>query len=302
VAQSSLARRAGVSKNLVNPIDTSIRLLSERPCCGYTAGGVPASEPTALAALALVRYSRHDQAAQAAAWLAARQSPEGTVGVNATESSPHWPTALAILAWCVCKAQSGGPAAGVYEQQVASALGWLLRTAGKPLEAHEKLGHDPTLLGWPWVEGTHSWVEPTAWSLLALRAAGREEHPRAREAVRMLVDRLLPSGGCNYGNTTVLGQTLRPHVQPTGLALLALAGERDASGKITQSIGYLSRTISAQTTTASLSYALLALAAHDASPPRAAEWLAAAIQRTLDRGAAPLPLALGLLALAGNLR
>ena len=33
---------------------------------------------------------------------------------------------------------------------------------------------------------------------------------RTREGVRLLRDRLLPDGGCNYGNTTVLGQTLSP--------------------------------------------------------------------------------------------
>ena len=94
------------------------------------------------------------------------------------------------------------------------------------------VGHDTTLQGWPWVVGTHSWVEPTAINVLALRSAGQAGHPRCREAVKLLLDRQLPEGGWNYGNTTVLGHVLRPQVQPTGLALAALAGETDVRSKV----------------------------------------------------------------------
>ena len=47
------------------------------------------------------------------------------------------------------------------------------------------------------------------------RRPGLPPHPRNwRNAQAMLIDRLLAGGGCNYGNTVVLGQELRPHVQP----------------------------------------------------------------------------------------
>jgi hypothetical protein len=284
----------------VNPVDASLKLLTERPCCGYGANAAPACEPTALAALALAGHAHDIKAGEAADWLAAQQLSAGTVGVSVKETSPHWPTALAILAWTGCDQSSSDGPAHPYQRQITSALQWLLGAAGKQLKQYATVGHDTTLLGWPWVEGTHAWVEPTAWSLLALRAARQTEHPRAREAARMLIDRLLPDGGCNYGNTTVLGQTLRPHVQPTGLALLALAGEHDSSGKMGRAVDYLRSAISIETTTPSLSYALLGLAAHDASPSQAAKWLSAALQRTFGRGAAPLHLALGVLASLGQ--
>jgi len=54
-------------------------------------------------------------------------------------------------------------------------------------------------------------------------------HPRADEAVQLMLDRILPGGGCNYGNTIVLDQLLRPHIQPTGIVLLALAGDANRS-------------------------------------------------------------------------
>ena len=94
------------------------------------------------------------------------------------------------------------------------------------------------------MSGTHSWVEPTAINVLALRSADQAGHPRCREAVKLLLDRQLPEGGWNYGNTTVLGHVLRPQVQPTGLALAALAGETDIRPKVHRSLDLLGQTLS----------------------------------------------------------
>ena len=167
-----------------------------------------------------------------------------------------------------------------------------------PLERNEQLGHDSTLIGWPWVEGTHSWIEPTAWAVLALKAVGLAQHPRTREAVRLLVDRLLPDGGCNFGNTFVLGQQLLPHLQSSGICLLALAGEKIDDPRIGRTGDYLERELSRQTATASLSYSLLGLAAHDRQPAMAGPLLAAAAERMLVRDRSAHKLAL--LALAAK--
>ena len=108
----------------------------------------------------------------------------------------------------------------------------------------------------------------------------------------MLVERLLSRGGCNYGNTVVLGQELRPHVQPTGLAMLALAGQADSDGRIARSLDFLSANLSVETTSASLSYGLIGLAAHDRFPANASKWLQAAYRRTIARDGAAYKLAL----------
>jgi hypothetical protein len=116
----------------------------------------------------------------------------------------------------------------------------------------------------------------------------------------LLKDRLLPSGGCNYGNTIVFGQELRPHLQPTGLCLLALAGETDLDGRVERSIEYLIDQLSDRTTTASLSFALLGLAAHGRLPAESTSWLAAAAERTLGRDPGSYKLALLALASLGE--
>jgi hypothetical protein len=84
-----------------------------------------------------------------------------------------------------------------------------------------------TLQGWSWIQGTFSWVEPTAWALLALkkfrRAAGAPiDMARLGEAETLLLDRSCLSGGWNYGNSNMFGSELHAYAPTTSLALLAL--------------------------------------------------------------------------------
>jgi len=295
--------------------DPLLEHLAAAEALGYRPGGSPASEPTALAALALLAQGRAADAEPKLRWLAERQAADGSVGITATEAAPGWPTPLAVLAWArgtrdgasadrsLTKGEDSAtslsrlPQRPRWSRHIHRATDWLLRTEGKQVPPSGE-GHDTTLIGWPWVDGTHSWVEPTALAILALKATGRGGHPRTREAVRLLLDRLLPDGGCNCGNTVVFGQTLVPQVQPTGLALLALAGEHDPSCRIERSIEYLWRALDEHTTPASLAYGLLGLAAHGRECCMSEEWLAAAAAVALKRQSA-LEMALLLLGAAG---
>jgi hypothetical protein len=284
--------------------------------CGYDRRGPAATEPTSLAAIALFLEGRTEKSLQAMQWLESLQDDDGSLGPTESLREPGWPTALALLAYAYLGRSAQHDVLGLSDEAALSAsadeirsvfrgaqsVRWLLEAKPslpkkKPStgEQHAMIGHDTTLIGWPWVLGTHSWVEPTALAVLALKAAGKSDHPRTREAVRLLRDRLMPNGGCNYGNTIVLGQMLRPHIQPTGLTLLALHGENDADGRVARSLEYLTAAINQHTAAASLAYALWALARHERPLPQTEEWLAAAANRraTLE---SPLRMALVLLA------
>jgi hypothetical protein len=274
--------------------DRIVAALAGHSSWAYHGNAPKATEPAALSALALLGHQQPDAAQELLDWLASIQSKDGCIGVTEAQDAPHWPTSQAILAWW--HAQQLPKFAGQYQQAIDRAVRWTLQTAGVALQPTPELGHDPTLVGWPWVESTHSWQEPTCWAVLALRTAGHAAHARTREGIRMLVDRLLPDGGCNYGNSYVLGQQLRPHVQPTGICLLALAGEPIADARIQKSIDYLQRELSDKTTTASLSYGLLGLAAQGHGPANADAFLTAAATRTF--AADPSAHKLALLALA----
>jgi hypothetical protein len=272
--------------------------LAKMPC-GYHAGDPSAAEPIALATLALIGAGRLNETRNHFDWLvSAGQKSDGNVTPFESLQWPGWPTSLAIIASVSASRLANNKTSPAFD--LARATTWLFAAEGKTLEKTSEFGHDGMLVGWPWVLGTHSWQEPTAWSVLALKALGLSDHQRTREGVRLLIDRLLPEGGCNYGNTYVLGQKLRAQVEPTGLAMLALAGEQSDDLRIPYSLQFLTENLSATTTTISLAYGLLGLAAHQKTPVDSSAWLEMAYQRTVNRELAALPIALLTLASQGS--
>jgi hypothetical protein len=264
---------------------------------GYRSGGGGATEPTALAALALAANDGPARrVAEALSWLASRQRPDGAVPVTASLSSPQWTTSLAVLGWLRC-----GPAAGQrYEREIAAGLRWLLRSKGRRLPPNPEIfDHDTTLVGWSWTPGSHSWVEPTSYALLALRAASREAHERSQSGIELLLNRALPEGGWNYGNRRVLGNVLRPFPAPTGTALAALAGVAP-DPRIDEAIAYLHRDLPRIRAPLSLSWGLIGLTAWDARPPESERWLEECAERNVMQSDNPLYDALILLAHAAR--
>jgi hypothetical protein len=262
-----------------------IKHLRKLDRCGYAADGVWAAEPTALAALALRAHEEPTAALRFAKQLADVQHSNGAVTANGDSDSPAWTTSLAILAWLATDEVQ-------FETHIKSAIDWSLTTYGKPGPKNPQIGHDPTLLGWSWAANTHSWMEPTCLFVIALKAAGFGDHARTREGVRLVTDRLLATGGSNFGSTVVLGQPTLPQVESTGLAMLALAGEVNTDPRIEKSLSYLEQEINSRTTTASLCYGLMGLTAHSRRLANAEMLLTAALERELSRGASAFKLAL----------
>jgi hypothetical protein len=280
----------------------ALALLAAGPC-GYQAESAPAAEPTALAVMALAGAGRAEQAVPHLEWLAANQTSAGLSPPFSALEQPGWPTAMAILASALvarCRRDlqvPDDPLATNSNQRTSRfdlerATQWLIAAEGSSAKKSPEFGHNARLVGWPWVVGTHSWQEPTAWSVLALKAQGRSEHSRTREGVQLLVDRLLDVGGCNYGNTVVLRQKLRPHIEPTGLTLVALAGETIDDPRIRRSCQYLESAITDETPPISLSYGLLGLTAQGRTPTNVDRRLNAAFDDALRRNRSPLALAL----------
>ena len=81
----------------------------------------------------------------------------------------------------------------------------------------------------------------------------------------MILDRQLPHGGWNYGNTLVFGRELHPMPENTGAALAGLAGQVE-QGTVARSLHYLQGEVDRLCTPVSLGWALLGLAAWDLWP------------------------------------
>jgi hypothetical protein len=116
--------------------------------------------------------------------------------------------------------------------------------------------------GWPWIDQTFTWVEPTAWCLLALKKARHalsdpRFDTRIDEGDRMLLDQCCQVGGWNYGNSEILGKQLHPYVPTTALGLLALQDRRETP-EVTRSLGWLRDHQASEPSKSAFSMALMA--------------------------------------------
>jgi len=241
-----------------------VRLLESRalPEGGFSArdGDSFRSEATAWAILAMSRsVPNHPLVGPARDRLATAQGLDGRVSMSKEHEEAFWPTALSVLAWHGSQAHESQSIRGV--QFLLKITGHHWRKGG----GDDPIGHDPGIPGWPWIDGTHSWVEPTVLSVLALRVAGHGQHDRVREGIRLILDRQLPHGGWNYGNTMVYGRELHPMPESTGAALAGLAGQAE-QGTVARSLDYLQGVVGQLRTPISLGWGLLGLAAWDRWP------------------------------------
>jgi hypothetical protein len=204
------------------------------------------------------------------------QLADGRLAISPQHPQAYWPTSLAVLAW------HQDPE---FHATQVRAVHFLLNSTGRqyPKPADAPYDHDSTLKGWSWIEGTHAWVIPSALAIIALKAVGYSEHQRVQEATRLLLDRQLPRGGWNYGNTRVYGQELNPMVETTGVALQALAGSVPRQ-EINKSLIYLNKAIFQTGTPLSLSWGLLGLGTWGEESPERESWLGACWSRQTRYG------------------
>jgi hypothetical protein len=267
---------------------------------GYRCAHSPSVEATVLACLGYMACWGKDPpkselavVRKSADWLLRLQRSDGSLGVSPMLPEPGWTTPYAVLLWNALQ---------VHKEARRRAAAWLLDQKGVklPPEMTRKriAGHDLTLVGWPWIKQTSSWLEPTSMAILALTQEGLGDHPRVSEGVLLITDRALDHGGWNYGNKAVFGRELRPQPGPTGLALLASAAAR---GKVRPrtvdpAIAYLRQTLPGLRAPMSLGWGVLGLRAWSACPEEADAWLSQSFALHIHRRDATAELGLLLLA------
>ena len=160
---------------------------------------------------------------------------------------------------------------------------------GKKLPQSDLTTQDNSLQGWSWIPETFSWVEPTAWCLLALKSWAKVvpaavDANRLDVAERLLIDRHCTGGGWNYGNSNVYGQQLKAFVPTTAIGLLSLQHLRQRS-EVQQGLSFLEQNCTNERSGVALSLALIALTLYG-SPKSALvrETATAQIPATLEFG------------------
>ena len=200
----------------------------------YYSGKQSWLEPTFYGALVL-----HGEPAADRAWslIKSWQQPDGSWPPTADAAISGWGTAL-----CLTLAHLRGEVDGTYMKGVA----YLLKTVGTESELWRRAlariglvnpGRDLSLKGWPWKEGTSSWVEPTAHTLIALKKAyavlpAPQLTERIHSGEALLLDVRCKDGGWNYGSPWTLGEDQRSYPETTALALLGLQGRAEAGSSI----------------------------------------------------------------------
>jgi hypothetical protein len=243
---------------------------------GFLRGQDSAIEPTCWAVLAVcglgTEHPLSRKKLNGAHFLRQQQLSDGSWPAVAGEETGTWVTALACLA---LQAIEGAT------PELDAARNWLCgswpgeggiwwrirhRLFGQP----QLIAQDHRLRGWSWTPGTSSWVEPTAYALLALRPTRGSPSfllsvdDRCNLAQKMLSNRMCAGGGWNCGNPAVYGTAGTPLIGPTCWALLALgefAQRADARRCLSEGLAWLERTYSEAQGPGSLALAHLCLKA-----------------------------------------
>jgi Prenyltransferase and squalene oxidase repeat len=197
------------------------------------------TEATAYALLALRAVAAGDRTRageRGLRWLSDRRRPDGSWAFSAPVPEASWATGIATLTML-----------GEDRDRARSSVSWLLGQQGRSLGWHHSLLYrvapslllvrlNPDLKGWPWRLHATGFVEPTAYSLIALKKLRPHTDTRAeariQEAEAMLYDRMCPNGGWNYGNSVVLGVDLPPYADVTALTLIALQDYRGSEPNV----------------------------------------------------------------------
>jgi len=203
--------------------------------------------------------------------LVTQQMDDGRVPNIQALAEAYWPTGLALLAWQGDEARA---------EASARAVDFLLKTESYaiPYTKDPKLDHDSSLIGWPWVVNTYAWLVPTAYAVMGLKAHGKAKENRVVEACRLILNRQIPSGGWNYGDTFEFETELLPFPDTTGIALAALSG-LCAPAEVAKSIAYLEGCIADIRAPFSLAWGIWGLSAWDRRPAEAEAWIEESLAR-----------------------
>jgi hypothetical protein len=188
---------------------------------------------------------------------------------------PSWASALAVLALVRLDGDGARALAGArwLVAQEGRRASWLARLV-ETCRSERVIDQDPNLRGWPWTTGASSWLEPTAYALLALKSLApklpRGARARIEEGERLVYDRMCPGGGWNYGNSVVLDEALEPYPDTTAIALLALRQHADSHAN-QRSLEVLERLLAEHDSGIALAWATLCLDAYgrETAPLRA---------------------------------
>jgi hypothetical protein len=234
----------------------------------------PSIEATAWSAIALIS-SNPAVASKAISFILKNQNNDGGWSTSPAVEKSDWNTSLALLALRFAKyyqledldekSMNKAIKNGVHYlitsrmDLMIPVLRLLLLMGAKGKEGLQ-FGK-----GWPWNKGCYSWVEPTAYSLMALKLPTTIDDDLTKIAIthanKFLLDHACKGGGWNHGAYYCLGEYCPPYTLTTAEATLALFDVKD-NEKINLALNILSNTHHRAISAWSTAWNIMALDAH----------------------------------------
>lgn len=205
------------------PLDFLIATQHTSGGWGYAPGFNPTVEATSAVLLALRSESVAVEAYQRGLeWLRQGQNPDGGWGYSLGDSESNWATAWALLA---LKKADG------FEDEIHRGVKWLLEVKPSPY-ARENLDFlnqpiskdDPIQNSWPWQPGELTWIEPTAYTILALKDLSVDAATKLRmdAGISYFQRQRCLQGGWTVGDPLMFESALPAHVHTTAVVLMAM--------------------------------------------------------------------------------
>jgi len=241
---------------------------------GFHPGSPSRVEATCWTLQAFRQLGVHPEAQQEGfRFLRATQLPDGSWPFHATQNAGCWTTSLASWALLPDPESRAAVAAGLRWicEDWPKKMGFIQRVIRK-VAAHKHVSsQNDSLRGWGWTPRTASWVEPTAFALIALDQSEKALLPRdfgrrRQLAKALLFDRMCPGGGWNCGDPVVYGVPGHSLVEPTVWALLALRDEANRA-EVRISLDWLEKVVPEILGAGSLALAKIGLEAYGRSWP-----------------------------------
>lgn len=208
----------------------------------YFAGNRPATEPTVICSIAC----RDDDAICEGAlnFLMSIRNADGGWSSGEELGESDWNTGLALFGISRLStelksrkrlsAELEQKASSVYKESIsklAALRADILPGWGRTIMTAVSGPDFDYARGWPWEQNTWHWVEPTAYSLMAIKSgplAGEERYAKAIEqAHKYLYEKVCKGGGWNWGQTRTLGYDFPAVPRDTALAVLSLQDQKE---------------------------------------------------------------------------
>lgn len=219
---------------------------------GYRADSPQAfPEPTCYSLLALANTSFSQD--EPLRWIASLVNEHGQLYLP-NDDSPNWGTSQLIIMLSRLNL--------LMDVRQAS-INWLLEWKSQYVETSEVVTLDGSLIGWPWISDTFSWVQPTSFAIFALKLVGLKGHERVKEAEALLFDRICPDGGWNFGNPIMLNRPVDPSLSETAIAIFALQDVPKAVTAIEEGLELLEKELPNYPSALALSLGILCLRIFD---------------------------------------